>query len=120
MDKGEIMAEEKKYTGYGYHGGGRPAMAPADRKVFKTVSISGSPEEIEKLKEMANTKNVSVSRYVLRKCLWHDLLQNPNDLPNSPNQVLIMYEGGDYDIGEYWNGEGWGKLPDKVIKWKNI
>ena len=42
------MAEEKKYSGYGYHGGGRKATG------IKRVSIciSGQPEQIEKLKKM--------------------------------------------------------------------
>ena len=43
------MAEEKKYSGYGYHGGGRKATG------IKRVSIciSGQPEQVEELKKMA-------------------------------------------------------------------
>ena len=52
---------------------------------------------------------------------WHNLQKNNKDLPDTPRQVLIMYEGGDYDIGEYWNGgEGWGDLPCDVVMWKEI
>lgn len=60
------MAEEKKYTGRGgYHGGGRKPLPEDQKKKFKTMSISGTPEEIEKLKEIAKQNNKSVSRYIL-------------------------------------------------------
>lgn len=59
------MAEEKKYSGYGYHGGGRKKLKPEEKKIFKTVSISGTPEEIENLKQKAKEKNKTVSRLVL-------------------------------------------------------
>ena len=51
------MAEkEKKYSGYGYHGGGRK---PTGRlKIFANTTISGSPEEIEKLKSLAKEQNI--------------------------------------------------------------
>ena len=44
-----IEQKEKKYSGYGYHGGGRKATG------IKRVSIciSGQPEQIEELKKMA-------------------------------------------------------------------
>lgn len=61
------MAEEKKYTGYGYHGGGRKKLPPSEKKVFKTVSISGTPEEIENLKQKAKSENKTVSRFVLER-----------------------------------------------------
>ena len=56
------MAEEKKYSGYGYHGGGRKATG------IKRVSIciSGQPEQIEKLKKMAAAKNMTVSAYIFQ------------------------------------------------------
>lgn len=45
---------EKKYSGYGYHGGGRK---PTGRlKIFANTTISGTPEEIGKLKELAKWK----------------------------------------------------------------
>ena len=37
------MAEEKKYVGYGYHGGGRKATGI--KRI--SISISGQPEELE-------------------------------------------------------------------------
>ena len=47
--KEEIIENVKKYVSYGYHGGGRKATG------IKRVSIciSGQPEQIEELKEMA-------------------------------------------------------------------
>ena len=61
------MAEEnkeKKYTGRGgYHGGGRK---PTGRqKIYANTTISGLPEEIEKLKKAAAAAGKSVSRFVL-------------------------------------------------------
>ena len=53
---------EKKYTGYGYHGGGRPRK-PASEKA-QTVSISGKPAEVEHLRECAQREGVSVSTFV--------------------------------------------------------
>lgn len=63
------MEEPKKYHGYGYHGGGRKKLDPADKKVFKTVSISGTPDEIARLKELAAENNKTVSRFILESLL---------------------------------------------------
>lgn len=62
------MAEkEKKYSGYGYHGGGRK---PTGRlKIFANTTISGTPEEIEELKSLAKSKGKSLSRLVLETLL---------------------------------------------------
>lgn len=62
--KEDQMAEkEKKYSGYGYHGGGRK---PTGRlKIFANTTISGTPEEIEQLKTLAKSKGKSLSRLVL-------------------------------------------------------
>ena len=56
------MADEKKYSGYGYHGGGRKATG------IKRVSIciSGQPEQIEKLKQQAAAANMTVSAYIFQ------------------------------------------------------
>ena len=56
------MAEEKKYSGYGYHGGGRKATG------IKRVSIciSGQPGQIEELKQQAAAKNMTVSAYIFQ------------------------------------------------------
>lgn len=58
----KIMAEEKKYTGYGYHGGGRKATGI--KRV--AICISGQPEQIEKLKQQAAAENMTVSAYILQ------------------------------------------------------
>lgn len=57
------MADEKKYSGYGYHGGGRKATG------IKRVSIciSGQPEQIEKLKKMAAQEGKTVSAFIFEK-----------------------------------------------------
>lgn len=54
---------EKQYTGYGYHGGGRPRKDKEARR--KTISISGTPTEIENLKKLAKESGKTVSRFVL-------------------------------------------------------
>lgn len=62
--------KEKKYTGYGYHGGGRPRKdAEARRKI---MSISGTPTEIEKLKKLAKESGKTVSRFVLDSLVKYD------------------------------------------------
>ena len=57
------MAGEKKYSGYGYHGGGRKPTG------IKRVSIciSGQPEQIEKLKQQAAAANMTVSAYIFQQ-----------------------------------------------------
>ena len=57
------MAGEKKYSGYGYHGGGRK---PTGIKRI-SICISGQPEQIEKLKKMAAAANMSVSAYIFQQ-----------------------------------------------------
>ena len=57
------MAEEKKYSGYGYHGGGRKATGV--KRV--SISISGQPEQIEELKKMAAQEEKTVSAFILEK-----------------------------------------------------
>lgn len=55
--------EEKKYSGYGYHGGGRKATGV--KRV--TINISGQPEQIARLKELAARENKTVSAFILEK-----------------------------------------------------
>ncbi|MBQ3640949.1 MAG: hypothetical protein IJJ70_05535 [Treponema sp.] len=52
-----------KYSGYGYHGGGRKATGRL--KIFANTTISGTPEEIEKIKKMAKDSGKSVSRFLI-------------------------------------------------------
>lgn len=52
---------------------------------------------------------------------WHDLREDPDDLPRDSREVLIAYGEDDYGIGEYWEGtEGWGNTIIPVIAWKYI
>ena len=55
--------KEKKYSGYGYHGGGRKATG------IKRVSIciSGQPEQIGELKKKAAQEEKTVSAFILEK-----------------------------------------------------
>ena len=57
------MAEEKKYSGYGYHGGGRKATG------IKRVSIciSGQPKQIAELKKKAAQEEKTVSAFIFEK-----------------------------------------------------
>lgn len=55
---------EKKYTGYGYHGGGRKPKAP-EKRHRTNVTICGTLDEISKLKALAKEAGKSTSRYVL-------------------------------------------------------
>lgn len=54
-------SKEKKYSGYGYHGGGRKATG-VKRVSF---SVSCQPEELEKIKELAAAAGKTVSRYLV-------------------------------------------------------
>ncbi|WP_147612338.1 hypothetical protein [Treponema pectinovorum] len=56
------MSEEKKYTGYGYHGGGRKKLSESGRK---QLQLSLQQEEIDFLKESAKNANLPVSRFVM-------------------------------------------------------
>lgn len=58
-----VVQVEKKYTGYGYHGGGRPRKDVEARRM--TISISGTPSEIQELKRLAEESEKTVSRFVL-------------------------------------------------------
>ena len=59
--------DKPKYSGYGYHGGGRK---PTGRvKQFANATVSGSPEEIAALKELALQSGKSFSRFVIESLL---------------------------------------------------
>lgn len=55
--------EEKKYTGYGYHGGGRKPKGEAAKNT--TISIAGTKAEIENIRQRAKLDGKTVSRYVI-------------------------------------------------------
>lgn len=72
------MAEEvKKYSGYGYHGGGRK---PTGIKRV-SINISGQPEEIELLKKKASDAGKNVSRFILDMVI-QDSSEKHDDLEN--------------------------------------
>jgi len=56
-------------------GGGRPKGSPnkgtelGRKTIFKSVTISGSPEEVEKIKQLAEASGKSVSRFIIEKIL---------------------------------------------------
>lgn len=56
-----IGNEKSKYSGYGYHGGGRKPTG------IKRVSFSVScqPEELSEIKRLAKERNKTVSRFLL-------------------------------------------------------
>ncbi len=65
------MAEEtdkKKYSGYGYHGGGRPKGSGTGRK-YKTFSFSCSPEEYGQIKALIEKSGLKPSHFFVKKCL---------------------------------------------------
>ena len=57
------MSEEKKYTGYGYHGGGRKPKGEESRTC--TMSIVCTASEKEKIKQLAKENGLSISGFVL-------------------------------------------------------
>ena len=57
------MVEEKKYSGYGYHGGGRKPKGEESRTC--TMSIVCTASEKEKIKQLAKDNNLSISGFIL-------------------------------------------------------
>ena len=78
------MAEEKKYSGYGYHGGGRKATG------IKRVSIciSGQPEQIAKLKKMAAQEEKTVSAFILEKTGVNKMNENKWFVANDDGDII--------------------------------
>ena len=56
---------EKKYKGYGYHGGGRKPSSPDGQPRRTTMTISGTKTEIDTIRKLAKNTGQSVSRYVI-------------------------------------------------------
>ena len=65
MGDKKIMAEqkEKKYSGYGYHGGGRKPKGEESRTC--TMSIVCTASEKAMIKELANNSGLTVSGFIL-------------------------------------------------------
>lgn len=61
------MEGEKKYVGYGYHGGGRKAKGPEPRNC--TMSFVCTKTEKEAIKTAAKESGLSVSEYCTKKIL---------------------------------------------------
>lgn len=57
-----MAEEEKKYTGYGYHGGGRKKMSESGRK---QMQLSLQQDEIDFIKSKAAEARLPVSRFVM-------------------------------------------------------
>ena len=57
------MKEEKKYTGYGYHGGGRKPKGEESRTC--TMSIVCTASERARIKELAKNSGLSISGFIL-------------------------------------------------------
>lgn len=47
------------------------------------------------------------------KYKWHDLRQNPNDIPNTKRQVYVACEWGEYSTDFY-------PFADGVLAWREI
>ena len=56
--------EKPKYSGYGYHGGGRKKGSGEGTKRV-SFCVSCQPEELERLKELAKASGKSMSRFLL-------------------------------------------------------
>ena len=59
-----MSEEEKKYTGYGYHGGGRKkGSGEGTKRIF--LSVSCQPEEAERVKDLAKKSGKTLSAFIL-------------------------------------------------------
>lgn len=56
---------DKKYTGYGYHGGGRKKQGTEAKR--ETVSFVCTPSEKQLLKELAQNAGLSQSQFICKK-----------------------------------------------------
>ena len=56
--------EEKKYSGYGYHGGGRKKGSGNGTSRI-SFSVSCQPEELDKLKALAQKSGKTLSRFLV-------------------------------------------------------
>ena len=65
MGDKRIMAEqkEKKYSGYGYHGGGRKPKGEESRTC--TMSIVCTASEKAMIKELASNSGLTISGFIL-------------------------------------------------------
>ena len=61
-------SDKPKYSGYGYHGGGRKKGSGQGKK-YKTFSFSCSPEEYEQIKEKIAESGLKPSHFFVKKSL---------------------------------------------------
>ena len=89
---------EKKYSGYGYHGGGRKPVE--NKKIFVSTTISGTPEEIRDILtrllqgkgEAAHEAAVAANVAMLMR------LHGEEDLKANAQKVLdVLRSGAAYD-----------------------
>ena len=59
--------EKKQYTGYGYHGGGRPRKDEEARRA--TMAISGTKTELETIRQKAKASGKTTSRFLIEIAL---------------------------------------------------
>lgn len=59
--------KEKKYSGYGYHGGGRKAKGDEPRTC--TMSIVCTQSEKARIKELAEKEGKKISTFCIEKIL---------------------------------------------------
>lgn len=57
---------EKKYSGYGYHGGGRKA---GTAEKTSNLCIRCRPEELDAIKQNAGLAGMTVSEYIVSKSI---------------------------------------------------
>ena len=65
---------EKKYKGYGYHGGGRKPSSPDGQPRRTTLTISGTRNEIGAIRKLAKVDGKSISRYVIERVLPKEVI----------------------------------------------
>ena len=58
----ENQTEKPKYSGYGYHGGGRKKLTESGRKAF---SVSLQQNQIDYIKEQAKKWGMNYSQFIL-------------------------------------------------------
>lgn len=58
----ESGTEKPKYSGYGYHGGGRKKLSESGRKAF---SVSLQQNQIDYIKEQAEKRGLNNSQFIL-------------------------------------------------------
>jgi hypothetical protein len=89
---------EKKYKGYGYHGGGRKPSSPDGQPRRTSMTISGTRSEIEALRKLAKNADKSVSRFVIESIMTIDnmckLIPIEEQKAILKHQIRTAYDAG--------------------------